>query len=271
MEIPRGEPNGPVTDDQVSHGVAPSETASVAISKDAAMNRMVDDLLGPEDGLDPLPEEDENIPPTPPEQTFEDTALINDHSYGITPATVGDYVNMVRNYSQASCTPEGHHRNSTASPAVRNLPSLPPLPNTSDIWSKTYEPPLHSAPAVPPGLNVGSATLGRQSISHSRHASLNNSMNNFSWSPNQGSHGRLGSMADGFGSSYDVTLPNSSQPHGNAFPGNGHGFNGQVLANPQSPLFFGNDNWGSGSGIWGTDLSHSRGSFAHTPPNGQAG
>lgn len=282
-DIPRAEPNGPATDDQTSHGVAPSETASVAISKDAAMNRMVDDLLGPEDGLGPLPEEDENIPPTPPEQTFEDTALINDHSYGITPVTVGDFVNMVRNYSQASCTtPEIHHRNSTASPAVRNLPSLPSLPNTSDIWSKNYDTPLHTTPVVPPGLNVSSAALGRQSLGHSRNTSLNNSMNAFSWSPNPVSHGRLGSAPDVFGSSYDVTLPNSVQPPGFALPGNGNGFSGQAQGIPHemnmspyphemSPLPFGNDHWGTGSGIWGADLSNSRGSFTHTPPNGQGG
>ncbi|KAF4300658.1 Telomerase activating protein Est1 [Botryosphaeria dothidea] len=283
VEIPRGEPNGPVTDDQTSHGVAPSETASVAISKDVAMNRMVDELLGPEDGLDPLPEEDENMPPTPPEQTFEDTALINDHSYGITPVTVGDFVNMVRNYSQASCTPEVSHRNSTASPAVRNLPSLPSLPNTSDIWNKNYESPMQSTPAVPPGLNVSSGAYGRQSMSHSRHASLNNSMNAFSWSPNPIPQGRSSSMADPFTASYDGTLPNF-QLHGNAMPGNGSGFNGQVQGIPHdlnmspyphdvntSPLPFGHDPWGAGSGIWGADLSQSRGSFTHTPPNGHGG
>ncbi|KAH7055955.1 hypothetical protein B0J12DRAFT_569350 [Macrophomina phaseolina] len=283
VEIPRGEPTGPITDDQTSHGVAPSETASVAISKDVAMNRMVDELLGPEDGLDPLPEEDENIPPTPPEQTFEDTALINDHSYGITPVTVGDYVNMVRNYSQASCTPEVH-RNSTASPVVRNLPSLPSLPNTSDIWNKHYESPMQTAPAVPPGLNVSTGALGRQSISHSRQASLNNSMTAFSWSPNPMPQSRSGAVADPFTTSHDIALPNTFQAHGNVTPGTGSGFNGQMHGFPHdlgmspyphdvatSPLAFGNDPWGSGSGIWGTDLSHSRGSFSHTPPSGHKG
>ncbi|KAL1634054.1 hypothetical protein SLS58_010848 [Diplodia intermedia] len=284
LEIPRGEPNGPVADDQMSHGVAPSETASVAISKDAAMNRMVDELLGPEDGLDPLHEEDENIPPTPPEQTFEDTALIDDHSYGITPVTVGEFVNMVRNYSQASCTPEVHHRNSTASPVVRNLPSIPSLPNTSDIWSKTYEQPLQTAPAVPPGLNVTSAALGRRSISHSRHASLNNSMNTFSWGQGPVQQGRSGSMADPFAAPYDSPLSNNFQFQSNYIPASSSGYVCQVQGAPHelnlspfphdqnaSPLPFGNDPWGSGSGVWGTDLSRSRGSFTHTPPNGHGG
>lgn len=258
IDIPRGA--GPVHDDQVSH-VAPSETASNAMSKDAAMNRMVDDLLGPEDGLEPLPEEDENIPPTPPEQTFEDTALINDGSYGITPLTATDYVNMVRNYSQASCTPDRMHRNSTASPAVQHFPSLPSLPDHSGIWNKNYSMTSHNTPAVPPGLNVGS------SAGHSRNGSLN-----ASWSSMPNGQVRKSSPPQVTSSSYNVTLPGISQVYGNiGNAASGHLIGQQLQASHEtrSPIAFGQGVWGADGAGW--SASRYRGSYVDTPPNGQGG
>ncbi|KAK8152900.1 hypothetical protein BKA80DRAFT_314064 [Phyllosticta citrichinensis] len=258
IDIPGGA--GPINDDQVSHA-APSETASNAMSKDAAMNRMVDDLLGPEDGLEPLPEEDENIPPTPPEQTFEDTALINDGSYGITPLTATDYVNMVRNYSQASCTPDRMHRNSTASPAVQHFPSLPSLPDHSGIWNKNYSMTSHNTPAVPPGLNVGS------SAGHSRNGSMN-----ASWSSMPNGQVRKSSPPHGTSFSYDVTLPGISQVYGNIGDvASGHliGQQLQVSHEMRGPMAFGQGVWGADGA--GRSASRHRGSYVDTAPNGQGG
>ncbi|KAL1388753.1 hypothetical protein HDK64DRAFT_270558 [Phyllosticta capitalensis] len=256
IEIPRG--TAPVNDDQVSHA-APSETTSVTMSKDAAMNRMVDDLLGPEDGLEPLPEEDENIPPTPPEQTFEDTALINDGSYGITPITAADYVNMVRNYSQASCTPDRMRRNSTASPSVQHFPSLPSLPDHSGIWNKNYSMTSHNTPAVPPGLNVGS------SAGHSRNGSLN-----ASWSSMPNGQIRRSSPPYGTNASYEATLPGVS-PYGNIGHMADH-FVGQPLhasLDMRGSTMFGQSGWGTDGVSW--SASRHRGSYIDTPPNGQGG
>ncbi|KAK7556176.1 hypothetical protein IWX92DRAFT_98471 [Phyllosticta citricarpa] len=257
IDVPRG--GGPVNDDQVSHA-APSETTSNAMSKDAAMNRMVDDLLA-EDGLEPLAEEDENIPPTPPEQTFEDTALIKDGSYGITPVTATDYVNMVRNYSQASCTPDRMHRNSTASPAIQHFPSLPSLPDHSGIWNKNYSMTSHNTPAVPPGLHVGS------SAGHSRNGSLN-----ASWSSMPNGQIRRSSPPYGTSSSYDVTLPGASQVFGNiGNAANGHstGQQLQALHDMRGSVFFGQSVWGADGVSWST--GRHRGSYIDTPPNGQGG
>ncbi|KAF2138144.1 uncharacterized protein K452DRAFT_277928 [Aplosporella prunicola CBS 121167] len=253
VDVPRMQNNGVIPDDQTSYGVAPSETASVTISKDAAMNRMVDDLLGPEDGLDPLPEEDENVPPTPPEQTFEDTALINDSSYGITPLNAGDYVNMVRNYSQSACTPENTYvNNATASPAMRNLPTLPSLPDQSGIWSKNYESHAPSTPVIPPGFSMHHSSMGRHSISHSRHASQNSV-----WSPMPMHQGRSGSTPDG-------TADLSYHAYRNSYgPATGIGSNAYDIG-MRSPLLF-------GGGTWGTDLDRNRSPYLNTPPNGQGG
>ncbi|KAF2084052.1 hypothetical protein K490DRAFT_76107 [Saccharata proteae CBS 121410] len=274
IEIPRGQLKRTLTDDQMSYGVAPSESASV--TKDKAMNRMVNDLLGSDDGMDPLPEEDENIPPTPPEQTFEDTALINDGSYGINPLNAGDLVNMVRNYSsQPSCASENHNfPHATASPAVRNLPTLPSLPDHSGIWSENYGAFAPSTPILPPGLNLRNSPFGRQSLSHSRNVSVNSS-----WSPMPAAP-PITTPDGGSVCSYDPTpigsaggvapptYSNGKAPAGVAahgLYGHGHGFNGNAYdVGMRSPLLF-------GGGTWGTDMSRRSSSFHKTPPNGQAG
>ncbi|KAF2123479.1 hypothetical protein P153DRAFT_303947 [Dothidotthia symphoricarpi CBS 119687] len=138
----------PIAEDQKTPSVAAaSDSASTALAKDNAMHRMVDDLVGADDGLDPLPEEDEDIPPTPPEQTFEDTAIVGDGVYAPAPFSISDLVNSVKNYKPLSPAPGPamlsapmHRTGSTAS--IRQPQTLPFVPdgqwNTDSIWNRSY-------------------------------------------------------------------------------------------------------------------------------------
>ncbi|KAG9191469.1 hypothetical protein G6011_10203 [Alternaria panax] len=149
-----------VPDDQKSHSVAAaSESASTTLAKDNAMRNMVDDLVGDETGLDPLVEEDENIPPTPPEQTFDDTAVVNENTFVPTALSINDLVNSVRNYKPLSpapmpamlSTPMGR---SGSTSSIRQPPNLPSVPdgqwNSNSIWNRT------PGPASPSMLNTNS-------------------------------------------------------------------------------------------------------------------
>ncbi|ORY16488.1 hypothetical protein BCR34DRAFT_107652 [Clohesyomyces aquaticus] len=177
VDLPLFPAEVPVAEDQKTFSIAAaSESASTTLAKDSAMNQMVDDLVGPDEGLDPLPEEDENIPPTPPEQTFEDTTLVTDTTYGIGPLTVSDFVNVVQNYSKplgspttpmhaASLggapmggTPMGRVASSSSIRRPANLPSLPDgQSNGTSIWNRNYNgTPGPSSPL----LGAGSAARG---------------------------------------------------------------------------------------------------------------
>jgi hypothetical protein len=58
VDLPMFSPQLPIAEDQQSQSVAaPSESASTTIAKESAMHRMVDDLVGADDGLDPLLED----------------------------------------------------------------------------------------------------------------------------------------------------------------------------------------------------------------------
>ncbi|KAF2437982.1 hypothetical protein P171DRAFT_177410 [Karstenula rhodostoma CBS 690.94] len=166
VDFPLFTPPVPVAEDQKSHSVvAPSETASTTAAKDSAMNQMVDDLVGPDEGLDPLPEEDENIPPTPPANTFEDTALVSDGTYGPATFSISDLVNTVQNYKKPSAspspatpllsTPMGRVASSSSSRGPANLPSLPDGQwNTNSIWNRNYNgTPGPSSPLLPNSAN----------------------------------------------------------------------------------------------------------------------
>ena len=186
-DMPLFPPQGPVADDQKSYSVAaPSESASTTIAKDSAMNRMVDDLVGPDDGLDPLPEEDENIPPTPPAQTFEDTTVVNDNVYAPAPFSINDLVNSVKNYKPLSpvppqtmlSTPMGRTASTSSMRQLANLPSVPDGSwNASSIWNPGYEstpgpssPLLANSLANTNGYNrspIGNYGHARQSSSNS--------------------------------------------------------------------------------------------------------
>ncbi|PVH90306.1 hypothetical protein DM02DRAFT_665262, partial [Periconia macrospinosa] len=175
----------PVAEDQKSHSVAaPSESASTTLAKDSAMNRMVDDLVGVDDGLDPLPEEDENVPPTPPEQTFEDTALVPGAIYGLATFSINDLVNSVQNYEKASGSPApGIPLLSTpmnrvaSSSSVRGPATLPSLPdgqsNSASIWNRNYGTPAPASPLMLNNPDMRSSPLNVQSYSHVRGDSAN--------------------------------------------------------------------------------------------------
>jgi hypothetical protein len=162
VDLPLFPTQVPMADDQKSYSVAAaSESASTTVAKESAMHRMVDDLLGPDDGLDPLPEEDENMPPTPPEQTFEDTTLMNDGKYAPAPLSINDLVNSVKNYKPLSPLPGAAmistpmaRTGSTSSARPINLPSVPDGQfNSPSIWNRSYNgTPGPSSPSMANGI-----------------------------------------------------------------------------------------------------------------------
>ena len=141
----------PVSDPNVLHkkkgpaSIAPSESS---LSKDAAMTRMVDDLTGEDDSLDPLVEDEENLPPTPPTNNLEVNAMINDSTYGLSSLRTGDLVNATQ-----GCTQEVY--NITSSPSLRQLAALPSLPDQSRIWRQDAIPSAPSSPYLPQGQSLG--------------------------------------------------------------------------------------------------------------------
>ncbi|KAJ9638424.1 hypothetical protein H2199_007113 [Coniosporium tulheliwenetii] len=249
-----------VPDDQMSR-LAPSESNTSAI-----MNKMVDNLVG-DDVLDPLLEEDENIPPTPPEQTFMDTVQLSDRVYA--PVNAGDLVQQVMNYGKSNRSPATPVRTPvhTPSPKVTQLPYLPPLPYSDDIWNPNYRSSGPSSPLFPPGLEPRGATANGYSVGHSRNhssASIRTSV------PIADS--RNGSSATPVGS-----LPQYQQGYATngyvpdrrsigAPPGFGLPAYATANAGMASPLLF-----GGGGGPFSSDMRRSYSSFRGTPPNGQGG
>lgn len=275
MDLPLFPAEAPIPDDQKSYSVAaPSESASTAIAKDSAMNRMVDDLVGPDEGLDPLPEEDENIPPTPPEQTFEDTTKIDDSTYGIGSVSITDFVNMVQNPkrplgSPAAApplfsTPMGRTASTSSMRQPANLPSLPDGQyNGTSIWNKNYDgTPGPSSPFLgDPNGARGSPLSGMRQVTHVRGDS-SNSFQSSEWTsvtpvqrPVSGGFG--GGSAWGSGA-----VGNYGSIYGTHY----NGYNTAPTGNDvklMSPLLFGkNSSYNNG-------YEHS--SYRRTPPNGQAG
>jgi hypothetical protein len=260
-----------IPDDQKSHSVAAaSDSASTTLAKDNAMRNMVDDLVGDETGLDPLVEEDENIPPTPPEQTFDDTAVVNDNTFVPGALSINDLVNSVRNYKPLSpasipamlSTPMGR---SGSTSSIRQPPNLPSVPdgqwNSNSIWNRA------PGPASPSMLNTNglgndlrrspmSGTKPRMS-GHVRGDSANSLLSVDAGTPNTtratsgigsgaawGTH--VGSPTN-WGSSYGSDLNNNHQ-YGYA--------NGPNMA---SPLLF------------SSYRDNAESSWGRTPPNGQGG
>ncbi|KAH7128499.1 hypothetical protein B0J11DRAFT_578697 [Dendryphion nanum] len=280
MDIPLFPQEAPIPEDQKSFSVtAASESASTTLAKDNAMNRMVDDLVGADDGLDPLPEEDENIPPTPPEQTFEDTALVTDTSYGINTFNINDIVNSVRNYKPLATSPGpmtpllSTPMNRVASTSsIRQPAHLPSLPdahyNGGSIWNPSHGTPGPSSPLLPNGNEYRgtplSATRG----------------------PGMSGHVRVGSATSVRSNEWN-TIPSSVTPaqrlsgtvdNGAAWGNPGVSANGSIYGNGYntyptasvtdinmgSPLLFGkNSSWNAYGDV--------QNSYRHTPPNGQGG
>lgn len=166
VDLPLFPSEKPIPDDQKSFSVtAASDSASTTMAKDNAMHRMVDDLVGDFDGLGPLPEEDENIPPTPPEQTFEDTAVVNDNTFAPAPFSISDLVNSVQNYKPLSpaagpamlSTPMGR---TASTSSIRQPAALPSLPdgqwNHNSIWNRQHNgTPGPSSPSMLNGNSLG--------------------------------------------------------------------------------------------------------------------
>ncbi|EDU43387.1 EST1-DNA-bind multi-domain protein [Pyrenophora tritici-repentis] len=268
----------PIAEDQKSYSIAAgSESASTTIAKDNAMRDMVDDLVGGETGLDPLVEEDENIPPTPPEQTFDDTAVVNDNMFAPAALSINDLVNSVKNYKPLSpvppstllATPMGR---SGSTSSIRQLPNLPSVPdgqwNSNSIWNRT------PGPASPSMLNSNgfvndmrrSPMIGTKTdlSGHVRGDSANSllSVDNITPSTIRAQRPLSGSFSGGIGSGAAWGTQSSpstwGSPYANNFTSNQqYGYaNG---ANMASPVLFSSyrDNADS---QWG-----------RTPPNGQGG
>jgi hypothetical protein len=285
VEFPLFPPTAPIAEDQKSYSVAaPSDTASTTLAKDPAMNQMVDDLVGPDDGLEPLPEEDENIPPTPPAQTFEDTALVNDSAYGMAAFSISDLVNTVQNYKMASgsgspapvvtlqSTPMHRGPSSSSIRGPANLPSLPDGQwNVNSIWNRSYNgTPGPASPLMPETTEIRSSPMNGVHHGHTRGDS-SNSFRSSDFSipstvrPPRPISGGLGSgtawgnpAASHYGSSYG----NGSAVYGHG-PVYGDGYN--QIGHPNdmnlaSPLLF-----------RGSYPEQGHSSYGRTPPNGQAG
>ncbi|KAF2197789.1 hypothetical protein GQ43DRAFT_190367 [Delitschia confertaspora ATCC 74209] len=271
MDMPLFPQEMPVTDDQKSHSVAPSESASTALAKDSAMNRMVDDLLGPDDGLlDPLPEEDEILPPTPPEQTFEDTTMVGETTYGMEPLSISDLVNAVQNGSMlktsprspAFSTPMNRVMSSSSIRQPANLPSLPDgQSNGKSIWNRDYDgTPGPSSPHVANGYMArGSPLIAPNPNGHFR-ADSSLSAAASDWTGPSATP-LMPQYSGGFGNGAGWGSPNASY-YGSIYGNNFH--RAQPDVGMASPLLF-------GKGSWGSHLERGYSSYGRTPPHGQGG
>ncbi|KAK5153009.1 hypothetical protein LTR04_006316, partial [Oleoguttula sp. CCFEE 6159] len=200
--------NSKIVDTRTLHDLDPSDApASLSVQ----MSRMVDDLVGSDaDVLDVLPEDEEDLPPTPPEQTFDDTAVVasnGETSYSVGSLTAHELVHMASKFSQnkvlsgrrtspparlnSSGTPSAVRysrgngiSNGTPSPPAQRLTPLPGMPS---IWNTDISTERPSSPYFPPGLAVGtrSSPLPPPSRGHSRGGSINSvasmQMNDGDW------------------------------------------------------------------------------------------
>ncbi|KAF1844159.1 uncharacterized protein K460DRAFT_408460 [Cucurbitaria berberidis CBS 394.84] len=278
VDLPLIPPEISIPEDQKSHSVAAaSDSASTALAKDNAMHRMVDDLVGADDGLDPLVEEDEDIPPTPPEQTFEDTTVVNDTTFAPAPFSISELVNSVKNYKPLSpapgaamlSTPMGRTGSTSSVRHAANLPSLPDGQwNSPSIWNRQYnDAPGPSSPSMMTGNGLGN-DLRRSPMNgmspgmsgHVRGDSANSLLGAEAMTPSTARAPRPISGGLGSGAAWGNSggsPSNWGSVYGSNFNGNQHGYtNG---ANMASPLLFSSYQ----------DNAHS--SWGRTPPNGQGG
>ncbi|KAH7080828.1 hypothetical protein FB567DRAFT_551621 [Paraphoma chrysanthemicola] len=279
VDLPLFPVQAPVADDQKSHSVAAgSESASTTVAKETALHRMVDDLVGPDDGLDPLPEEDENLPPTPPEQTFEDTTIVSDGTFAPAPLSINDLVNSVKNYKPLSpnpatsmlSTPMGRTSSTSSIRQPANLPSVPDSQyNGNSIWNRSYSgTPGPSSPMMPNGFSQGSE-LSRSPIhgngfGHAR-GSSNNSLLGADLTPSAAHAPRHASGGLGSGAAWGNPSATSPSYWGSVY---GNGFGGTYNSNQNglkddpnmaSPVLF------------SSYKNKANSSWGRTPPNGQGG
>ncbi|PSN74835.1 hypothetical protein BS50DRAFT_25515 [Corynespora cassiicola Philippines] len=286
IELPLVPQDGPLPEDQKSFSVAaPSESASTTLAKDSAMNRMVDDLVGADEGLDPLVEEDETVSPTPPAQTFEDTADVSDGTFAPAPLLITDFVKNVTNYKRSAASPSpaavsfSTPMNRVASSSsIRQPAHLPSLPdghgNANNIWNPSYTgTPGPSSPMLGNGVeNRGSPMMGMRMSSVSGHMRGDSAHS-------------LRSVENTMPSAAHASPIMSSPTWGNAgtspytsFYGNGfnHSQNGNGYAYNQNGNHLHQGN-GSDYNLISQNLFPSSvyngldSSYGRTPPNGQAG
>lgn len=275
LDMPLFPPAAPIADDQKSHSVAAaSESASTTVAKDTAMRSMVDDLVGADDGLDPLPEEDENMPPTPPEQTFEDTAVVNDNTFAPAPFSISDLVNSVKNYKPLSPAPgaamlSASMQRSGSTSSIRGPAHLPSLPdgqwNQNSIWATG----MHGSPNPSPLMNGNGFDTRRPSWNgvgpsgmsgHVRGGSANSHLSTDAATPNMVRASRPISGGLGSGAAWGNPIA-SSGTWGSFSGGSYNGFqNGYAHdVHMASPLMF------------SSYQDKAQSSWARTPPNGQGG
>jgi len=279
VDLPLFPPEKSIPEDQKSYSVAAaSESTSTTLAKDNAMHRMVDDLVGFDDVLDPLPEEDENVPPTPPEQTFEDTTVVDDKSFAPGALSISDLVNSVKNYKPLSPAPatavlSAPMGRTASTSSIRQPAVLPSLPdgqwNSNSIWNRQSN--GTPGPSSPSMLNANG--LGNDPRRSSMYAT----------SPGLSGHVR-GESANSLLSAEAITPTTIRAPR----PISGGLGSGAAWGNPSgSP-----SNWGSVYGSNNFNGSHfgyangpnmaspllfssyqdnARSSWGHTPPNGQGG
>ncbi|KAF2641842.1 hypothetical protein P280DRAFT_479110 [Massarina eburnea CBS 473.64] len=287
MDFPLFPSEAPVAEDQKSYSVAaPSESASTTLAKDSAMNRMVDDLVGMDDALEPLPEEDENLPPTPPEQTFEDTAYVSETANGLAAFSINDLVNSVQNYKKPSGSPavalpmlstpmnRVASTNSVRGPA--NLPSLPDgQSNSASIWNRHYDTPTAS-PLMANSTDMrGSPLSNMQPFGHVRGDS-SNSVRSYEHSiASTARPVRPVSRGLGNGASWGNSASPSpwSSLYGNgADSGYPNGYGHEYAHNRYNHSFDAATELNlMGSMGWNSQYADPRSSFGRTPPGGQAG
>jgi hypothetical protein len=279
VDLPMFTPQVPIAEDQQSQSVAAaSESASTTIAKESAMHRMVDDLVGADDGLDPLLEEDEDMPPTPPEQTFEDTAMVNDVTFAPASFSISDLVNSVKNYKPLSpapgaallATPMGRTASTSSARLPANLPSVPDGSyHSPSIWNRSFNgTPGPSSPAMLNGIgsegDFSRSPMIGNGFEHARHGS-SNSLLAAEGTPSSTHAARP--ISGGLGSGAAWGNPSAASPsywgsvYGNGFSGTYNGNqNGTINdVNMASPLLFSSYQ----------DKAHS--SWGRTPPNGQGG
>ena len=169
--------------DNATGNVDANKAPSISYAADVAMSRMVDDLVGPSNDPVPIIGKRNAIPPSPPEQTFEDTALIDGLSFGmsqLSTMTVEDKALNTTQTKMASSQPGPYSSPDRVSPPpIKTLATLPPLLDQSGIWNSKAELTVPSSPF----LDAAGATaatqysqspvyIGGESPIHSRNPSL---------------------------------------------------------------------------------------------------
>jgi hypothetical protein len=214
------------------------------------------------------------MPPTPPEQTFEDTTVVSDGTYAPASLSISDLVNSVKNYKPLSpapgaallSTPMGRTPSTSSMRQPVNLPSVPDGQwNNTSIWNRSYNgTPGPSSPAMGNGSDFSRSPLAGNGFGHVRQSS-SNSLLAAEGTPSGVRAPRP--ISGGLGSGAAWGNPSAASPsywgsvYGNGFGGTYNGNQNGITSdvNIASPLLFSSYQ----------DKAHS--SWGRTPPNGQGG